>query len=94
MSSSQLGDHLCKNEVGPFQRELKLLQNQVHVHGQNEHKCENWKMLGRFLCKVCHHLQHRVYCLVNTVNILLQGKVQMVTPTYPMQVSTVVLYHS
>ena len=32
---------------------------------------------------------HRVYCLVNRVNIFLQGKVQRVTPTSPMQVSTV-----
>ena len=29
-----------------------------------------------------------VYCLVSKVNIFLQGKVQMVTPTSPMQVST------
>ena len=37
---------------------------------------------------------HPIYCLVSRVNILLQGKVQMVTPTYPMQVSTIVLYRS
>ena len=33
---------------------------------------------------------HRVYCLVSGVNVLLQEKVQRVTPTYPVQVSTVV----
>ena len=32
---------------------------------------------------------HRVYCLANRVNIFSQGKVQRVTPTSPMQVSTV-----
>ena len=32
---------------------------------------------------------HRVYCLVSRVNIFSQGKVQRVTPTSPMQVSTV-----
>ena len=37
---------------------------------------------------------HRVYCIVNRVKVLLQGKVQRVTHTYLMQVSTVVLYHS
>ena len=26
MSSSQLGDHLCKSEVGPLQRELNRAQ--------------------------------------------------------------------
>ena len=30
---------------------------------------------------------HRVYCLVSIVNIFLQGKVQRVAPTSPMQVS-------
>ena len=37
---------------------------------------------------------HCVFCLVSGVNMLLQGKVQRVTHTYPMQVSIVVLYHS
>ena len=37
---------------------------------------------------------YRVYCLINKVNILLQEKVQRVTHTYPMQVSTVILYKS
>ena len=37
---------------------------------------------------------HHVYCLVNKLNALLQGKIQRVTPTYPMQVSTAILYHS
>ena len=37
---------------------------------------------------------HRVYYLINGVNILVQVKVQMVTPTYYMQVSTAILYHS
>ena len=37
---------------------------------------------------------HRVYCLVSGVKVLLQGKVQRVTPAYRMQVSTAVLYHS
>ena len=32
---------------------------------------------------------HRVYCLASRVNIFLQGKVQRVTPTSPMQVSSV-----
>ena len=32
---------------------------------------------------------HCVYCLVSRVNIFSQGKVQRVTPTSPMQVSTV-----
>ena len=32
---------------------------------------------------------HRVYCLASRVNIFLQGKVQRVTPTSPMQVSYV-----
>ena len=32
---------------------------------------------------------HRVYCLSSRVNIFSQGKVQRVTPTSPMQVSTV-----
>ena len=32
---------------------------------------------------------HRVYCLASRVNIFSQGKVQRVTPTSPMQVSTV-----
>ena len=32
---------------------------------------------------------HNVYCLVSRVNIFVQGKVQRVTPTYPMQVPTV-----
>ena len=32
---------------------------------------------------------HRVYCLASRVNIFLQGNVQRVTPTSPMQVSTV-----
>ena len=32
---------------------------------------------------------HRVYCLTSRVNIFSQGKVQRVTPTSPMQVSTV-----
>ena len=31
---------------------------------------------------------YRVYCLVSRVNIFLQGKVQRVAPTSPMQVST------
>ena len=38
-------------------------------------------------------LGHRVYCLVSRVNILLQGKVQRVTPSSPMTVSIVVVYH-
>ena len=49
------------------------------------------------MCVVCHHLLvqgHHVSCLVSRVNILLQGKVQKVAPIPPMQVSTVVLYHS
>ena len=37
---------------------------------------------------------HRVYRLVSRVSILLQGKVQRLTPTFPMQVSSVVLYHT
>ena len=37
---------------------------------------------------------HRVYCLVSRVNIFLQGKVQRLTPTSLMQVSTVILYHT
>ena len=32
---------------------------------------------------------HRVYCLASRVNIFLQGNVQRVIPTSPMQVSTV-----
>ena len=36
---------------------------------------------------------HRVYCLFSRVNIYLQGKVQRVTRTSSMQVSTVVLCH-
>ena len=32
---------------------------------------------------------HRVYCLASRVNIFSQGNVQRVTPTSPMQVSTV-----
>ena len=32
---------------------------------------------------------YRVYCLASRVNIFLQGNVQRVTPTSPMQVSTV-----
>ena len=32
---------------------------------------------------------HRVYCFASRVNIFSQGKVQRVTPTSPMQVSTV-----
>ena len=32
---------------------------------------------------------HRVYCLTSRVNMFSQGKVQRVTPTSPMQVSTV-----
>ena len=32
---------------------------------------------------------HRVYCLASRVNIFLQGKVQRVTPTSPMQVSSI-----
>ena len=32
---------------------------------------------------------HYIYCLVSKVNIFLQGKVQRVTHTSPMQVSTV-----
>ena len=36
---------------------------------------------------------HRVHYLVSIVNILSQGKVQRVKPTYPMQVSTVEVYH-
>ena len=32
---------------------------------------------------------HHVYCLASRVNIFSQGKVQRVTPTSPMQVSTV-----
>ena len=32
---------------------------------------------------------HRVYCLASRVNIFSQRKVQRVTPTSPMQVSTV-----
>ena len=54
-------------------------------------------MFGRFLCEICHRLHkngrivqgHRVYCLASRVNIFLQGKVQRVTPTSPMQVSSV-----
>ena len=34
--------------------------------------------------------EHCVYCLTSRVNIFSQGEVQMVTPTSPMQVSTVV----
>ena len=37
---------------------------------------------------------HHVYYLVGGVNVLPQGKVERVTPTYPMQVSTDILYHS
>ena len=37
--------------------------------------------------------RHHVYWSVSKVNILSQGKVQRVTPTYPLQVSTVELYH-
>ena len=33
--------------------------------------------------------RYHVYCLASRVNIFLQGKVQRVTPTSPMQVSTV-----
>ena len=36
----------------------------------------------------------RIYYLVSRVNILLQGKVQRLTPPSPMQVLTVVLYHT
>ena len=36
---------------------------------------------------------HRAYYLVSGVNILLQGNVQRITPTTPIQVSTVVLNH-
>ena len=36
---------------------------------------------------------HGVFYLVSRVNILLQRKVQRITPTSFMQVSTVVLYH-
>ena len=36
---------------------------------------------------------HRVYYLVSKVNVFSQGKVQRVTLTYPMQVSTVEFYH-
>ena len=38
----------------------------------------------------------KTLCLlfVSRVNIRLQWKVQKVTPTFPIQVSTVVLYHS
>ena len=32
---------------------------------------------------------HRVYCLASRVNMFSQGEVQRVTPTSPMQVSTV-----
>ena len=32
---------------------------------------------------------HHVYCLASRVNIFLQGKVQRVTPTSPVQISTV-----
>ena len=32
---------------------------------------------------------HRVYCLASRVNIFLQGKVQRVTPTSPIQVSSI-----
>ena len=59
----ELGDHLCNSKVGLLQRELnggnipiKLLQNQVHVHGQNGHKSENLNVLGRFLCEICDRL--------------------------------------
>ena len=37
--------------------------------------------------------RHRVYYLVSKVNILLQGKVQSVTPTSSMKVSIIALYH-
>ena len=36
---------------------------------------------------------YRVYYLVSKVNVFSQGKVQRVTPTYPMQVLTVEFYH-
>ena len=36
---------------------------------------------------------HHVYCLVSRVNTFLQGHVQRVTPTSPMQVSTIEFYH-
>ena len=36
---------------------------------------------------------HRVYWSVSKVNILSQGKVQGLTPTYPMQILTAELYH-
>ena len=32
---------------------------------------------------------HHIYCLVSRINIFLQGNVQRVTPSSPMQVSTV-----
>ena len=36
---------------------------------------------------------HHVYYLVSGVNILLQERIQKVTFTSPLQISTVVLYH-
>ena len=37
--------------------------------------------------------RHHVYCLVSKVNVFSQGKVQRITPTCPMQVSTIGFYH-
>ena len=63
MSSSQLENHLFKRDVRPFQREsnraqflLSSCRTRRMFMDKNEHKSENWKMLRRFLCKVCHHL--------------------------------------
>ena len=58
-----LGDQLYKGKVGPLQKELNRAQFLLNscitrsmFIAKNEHKSENWKMLGIFLCEVCHHL--------------------------------------
>ena len=96
-------DHLCKSEVGPLQRELnraQFLLNSCRTRRMSMAKMDIKVRTEMCLEDSCVRYVivytngrivqgHRVYCLASRVNIFSQGKVQRVTPTSPMQVSTV-----
>ena len=84
--------------MGPLQRELnraRFILNSYRTRSMSMAKVDK-NMLGRFLCRyVIFYINdrivqgHHVHCLVSRVNIFLQGKVQMMIPTSPIQVSIV-----
>ena len=78
----------------------KNSQNQAKAQDQNGLNSENWTNIGKDSSGGCIIISQyrravqgqRDYWNSRNVNIFLQGKVQGVTPTYPMLVSTVRFY--